>query len=128
VIHSDEFEIAYTNATPERREYVTDLIERGLKDKVRDFIREEVLRLTPFHSMNMKRLRGIGQRLGIERYNTKNKATLVEDIQDEIDRIKEDSERIAFQPEQASGERPPTDSIGDGESKLLGDKSSGASG
>ena len=127
VIHSDEFGIAYVNATPARQEFVTDLVERGLKDEVRDFIREELLRLTPFHRMNMKRLRGIGQKLSIERYHTKNKATLVEDIQDEVDRLKENAERISFQPEPTGGE-PISDGTEDGEPRLLVDESRGTTG
>jgi len=99
LIRSDEFEIAYNAATPARKVYVRDLIDRGQKAGVRDFIREEVSTLTPFHSMNMKRLRKMGQRLGVRDYNKLNKLTLVEEIQHEIDRIKESAERIALQPE-----------------------------
>lgn len=99
LIRSDEFEIAYNTASSARKIYVHSLIECGQKAGVRDFIKEEVSTLTPFHSMNMKRLRKMGQRLGVGSYNSLNKLTLVEEIQNAIDRIKESAERIALQPE-----------------------------
>lgn len=100
LIHSDEFEIAYNTASPERKLYARELVRDKNKTGVRDFIKEEVSTLTPFHNMNMKRLRKMGQRLGVRDYNSLNKLTLVEEIQNEIDRIKESVERVALQSEE----------------------------
>jgi hypothetical protein len=97
LLRSDEFEIAYNAATPKRRVYVRNLIDRGQKESVRNFVKEEMLSLTPFHRMNVKRLRKMGQRLGVRDYNSLNKRTLVEEIQLEIDRIKEGVERVTLQ-------------------------------
>lgn len=123
LIRSDEFEIAYTAASPIRRVYVRNLIDRGQKGSVRNFVREEMLILTPFHRMSVKRLRKMGQRLGVRDYNSLNKQTLVEEIQIEIDRIKENVERIALQPEEQG--TPLNDSGEDRDAGVLAGEGSG---
>ncbi len=97
VIQSNDLEIAYIHATPEKRLIVLKLITTGDLSAIRRFIKKELLELTPFHRMRVTQLRKIGKRLHIENYHIIRKQILVERINDEVKRIKANSKRVALQ-------------------------------
>lgn len=90
IIVSDDFAIAYDISTDCEKNELLGLIENLDKRSLRTFIKKQLLTLTPFHSMGVRRLREIAKNVGIPMYWNKNKATLIEEIEDVIERIKDD--------------------------------------
>ena len=100
LVESEDFGLVFESATPNKQKYVRTLVRLGDMTNIKKFIREELLKLTPFHQMSIRQLRQMGQRLRVRGYNTLHKGTLVQEIQHAVERVKESSQRIPYQPQQ----------------------------
>ena len=92
LVQTQDLEVVYRNATPERKALVLTLISDGEIKAVRRFIKKELLELTPFHRIGIIRLRQMAKRLRIVNYHTLRKQTLVEEITNEVERIKKNAQ------------------------------------
>lgn len=91
LIHSDNFCIAYSKATKSEKEKVEKDIKQSNKRSLQEFIKKQLLPLSPFHRLNVKELRKIGGNVRISKYWMKDKITLIKEIEDVVKRIKESS-------------------------------------
>ncbi len=107
LIQSDDFELAYTAADPDQRDQLIRCVGMDYLGGIKVCIQEVLIGLTPFHRMGIRRLRSIGKQMRVKNYFAMNKQTLVQEIQDEVDRIKKSSERVTNQSETS---RPNEDS------------------
>lgn len=89
LIESDDFAIAYGNATATEKGEIRNAVKRVDKPAIRKFIKDQLLKLTPFYQMTLKQLREIGRNTRIPDYWKKDKATLIEEIEDVVARLKE---------------------------------------
>ena len=77
-------------------------IEREDKDYIKFFIGEKLMGAQPFEQLSVKKLREIRQYLSIENYFIMNKLTLVEEINNVIQRIKSHSNGERLQPKKSN--------------------------
>jgi len=96
LLQSDNFIIAYRLSTKKEKDNLSKAIEREDKEYIKFFIGEKLMGSQPFEQLSIKKLREIGQYLSINNYHIMNKLTLVEEINNVIQRIKSHSngERI----------------------------------
>ena len=92
LIQSDDFEVAYNAASKEERKKIWSAIERNDKRTIRNFITNQILKLTPFEKLGIRKLRDIGSHLQIKNYYNMTKFQLVEEIKDVAKRLKETSQ------------------------------------
>lgn len=97
LVHSDNFEIAFRNATEEEKRELFLAIDRNDKHFIRKFIDVQITKLTPFDKLGIKKLREIGQNLSIPNWWDLSKIELIEEIKNVIQRLKETSKRIGIQ-------------------------------
>lgn len=88
IISSDDFTIAYSNATDNEKKVVEQAIFRLDKTYVIEFVKKQLMHLTPFHQMGLKMLRDIGRNLSIPKYWEKDKISLIKEIENVVARIK----------------------------------------
>ena len=88
LIQSDDFAIAYNNASPKERRLITKAAHRIDKVTINKFIKKQLLSLTPFYSMGIKQLREIGKNIRLDEYWCKDKITLIEEIENVVARLK----------------------------------------
>lgn len=88
-IQSDNFTIAYGNASADEKEIFIKAIERLDKDSIRELIKKQLQTLTPFHQMGVKQLREIGRNIRLSEYWKMGKMTLIQEIEDAVSRLKE---------------------------------------
>ncbi len=108
VVRSESFEIAFREATPEEKRGIYLALMQGNKLALEQFIEKQFCKLTPFEQMSTRKLRTIGQHLGIMDYQYLNKVTLIEEINRAVQRVKENSERVTHQ---SQSERPGGDAV-----------------
>lgn len=125
ILHSDDFAIAYGNATRQERHEIERAIDRADKATIVHFVKKKLLTLTPFHQMSVRQLREIGRNVRLPKYWEKDKTTLIEEIEDVVKRLKEGSERVSVQPEQA--DEGPAYPSGCGKPGLLDSEGNGES-
>lgn len=88
VLESDDFAIAYSNATSREQREVQQVIDRADKRALVKFVKAQLLKLTPFHQMSVKQLREIGRNVRVPDYWKKDKITLIEEIENVVSRLK----------------------------------------
>jgi hypothetical protein len=88
LVHSDDFAIAYGNASRREKAEICDVIVRADRDTIVNFIEKQILKLTPFHQMTVRQLREIGRNISIPKYWDKDKSTLIEEIENVVERLK----------------------------------------
>jgi len=93
LIQSDNFEIAYKNSTIEEQKQIEKDVCLRNKLRIKKFIFQKVE--GDFEEMGIRKLREIGKFLKIEKYYFWNKATLIEEIRNEIQSIKTNSKSIS---------------------------------
>lgn len=96
LVNTDDFELAFRNATEEERNAITFDIE-----VIKDFIDKQLISGDAFENMSITKLRNIGKYWQIDNWWTKSKITLIEDIKNVAERIKENSKRKSIQSESA---------------------------
>jgi len=101
LVQSEDFGLAFETADSGTRYHVYKLVDNKAISLLREFIKDELAKLTPFHQMSMVRLRSMGQRLRVKDYNQLRKQELVKEIQDAINRIKESARGVRDQSEEA---------------------------
>ena len=124
LIQGDDFEIAYEAASVQERRLVMEAIERLDKTKIKDFIDDKLVKLTPFEKLGIRKLREIGQHMRITGYQSMSKPELIKEIKNVVSRLKGNGERISFQPEQPR--QNTENSAGCGQPALLDDACYGA--
>ncbi|MEA1999820.1 MAG: hypothetical protein U9N61_10945 [Euryarchaeota archaeon] len=92
IINSDDFAIAYFNATELEQTEIGQAVQRADKETLINFIKTQLLKLTPFHQMALRQLREIGRNTQIPDYWKKDKATLIKEIEDVVTRLKTSGE------------------------------------
>lgn len=97
LIHSDDFELAYQRATSKARNEIKKAIDRQDKVVIKNFISEQLANITPFHELTLRNLRIIGQNIGIKEYWKKDKLTLLEEIENVVQRLKSNGQRVSVQ-------------------------------
>ena len=95
ILQSDDFAIAYGNATSQEQHEVEQAIDRADKAAIVKFVKAKLLKLTPFHQMSVRQLREIGRNVRLPNYWEKDKTTLIEEIEDVVKRLKEGGERMS---------------------------------
>jgi hypothetical protein len=101
IIHSDDFEIAFSLSTEEDQNDILRIIADFDKDGIRIFIDNKLTNGTPFDQLSIRKLRDIGRFMKITNYHILNKMTLIEEIKNVAKRLKENCERKCFQSEQS---------------------------
>lgn len=91
LLQSDNFIIAYNASDKKEKDALSRAIERQDKNFIKFFIGQKLLEAEPFEQLPMKKLREIGQYLSIDKYHYLNKLSLVEEINNVIQRIKSHS-------------------------------------
>lgn len=94
LITSDDFAIAYENATATEKREIENTVKRVDKLTVRKFIKYQLSKSTPFHRMGLKKLREIGRNIQIPEYWEKDKITLIEEIEDVVQRFEKSCKRV----------------------------------
>jgi hypothetical protein len=97
LVDSDNFTIAYNDATKYMKDRVESAIRYHDKDYLRDFITNSLRKMTPFHSMGVRSLRKIAKNLSITGYWSMDKETLIKEIADVITRLKKSGKQLLFQ-------------------------------
>ncbi len=97
IIQSANFEIAFNLASNFERKGVESFIQNLNKAGILKFIDEHLEDSTPFEQMGIRKLRAIGQHMKIRNYNRLNKLTLIEEIENVVTRLKENSKRSHIQ-------------------------------
>jgi len=100
LVNSDNFELAYTNADEPTKKLFCESVKREDRTTIRSLIKRELSKLTPFHEMNMGKLRAIGRNLKIPDYKRLNKSFLIREIEHVVERLKEGGERSSVQSKQ----------------------------
>lgn len=100
LIQGDDFEVAYKAATPEDRRHIKKAIAEYDKNLIKKFIDTQILKLSPFEKLGIRKLREIGQNLRISNYYSMSKSDLIEEIKNVVSRLKANGERVPFQSEQ----------------------------
>jgi len=100
LVQSEDFGLAYEQATQQRREFLFCCVLEKDLPRVRYFIREELAKLTPFHQMSIIRLRDMAKRFRVPEYHRLRKDELVREIQNEVDRVKKDTSGVPDQPKE----------------------------
>jgi hypothetical protein len=94
LIHNDNFEIVWKDCSEEELIWLEHMISRNNLSGLKTFTTEKLLsQSVAFKKMSIRKLRNIGQYLKIENYQYITKLTLIEEIENEIERIKKDSKR-----------------------------------
>lgn len=91
LIMSDNFEIIYDSLKEYELLELKAIVDRVDKKALRKLIKGNLLKLTPFHQMSIRQLREIGRNTNIPKYWNKDKATLIEEIQNVVTRLKKSS-------------------------------------
>ena len=93
-VQSTDFEFIYEQASTEERKKLTTAIIGGNRQFLKKFIKEKKCDLTPFKKLSFRKLKAIGKFLRIPDYYNMSKSTLVEVIENEVQRIKANSKQI----------------------------------
>jgi hypothetical protein len=91
ILNSDDFAIAYENAPDLEKKEILAAIERVDKKFLQKAVNTQLLKLTPFHRMTLRQLREVGRNTRIPEYWSKNKLTLISEIEDVVAKLKEGS-------------------------------------
>ncbi len=94
LIVSDDFTIAYENASVTEKGEIERAVKRVDKLTVRRFIKCQLLKSTPFHRMTIKQLREIGRNIQISEYWEKDKITLIKEIEHAVKESEKNSKRV----------------------------------
>lgn len=87
-VMSDDFEIIFRILNIREKRELNRLIELNDKKGIQNFIKQRLLKLTPFHNMSHTKLREIARHNSIPDYWLKKKTTLIREIEDVIKRLK----------------------------------------
>jgi hypothetical protein len=98
LINTDTFAFVWVNCTVKEQQELERLAYDLKKDSLKKFIKNKLLNLTPFAQLSTNKLRICAQRLHVKNYQSKGKVELIKDIEDAVQRIKENLERITYQP------------------------------
>lgn len=91
LINSDNFSIAFNNATKQEKKEISKAVERSDKKFLQNFTIKKLQVMTPFHRLGMRALREIGRNISLPNYTTLSKSSLIEGIQDVAERLKKSS-------------------------------------
>jgi len=101
LVASEDFGLIFEQADPELKQNILTHVTAGNIRILRKFIKEELVKLTPFHKLSMAKLREMARRLLVVDYHRLRKALLVEEISCAINRIKESPTSIVNQSAEA---------------------------
>ena len=97
IINSDNFEVAFNLSSDKEKHNVLKIISELDKDGIKNFIDSRLSNGTPFDQLNIRKLRDIGKHMRISNYHVLNKMSLIEEIKNVTERLKENCERKCFQ-------------------------------
>ena len=99
-VQSATFKFIYDGATVEGKKKLMVAAMSGDQQYFKKFIQKRKEELEPFEKLSYRKLRSIAKNLRIVEYYRMNKVTLVEEIKNEINRIKADTQQIIDQSEE----------------------------
>lgn len=100
IVETDDFELTYRKSPIKYRESILLAISKGDKNKLKQLVKERLLKLTPFDKMTIRQLRSIAKHNSIPNYWYLSKVELIEGIENVVKRLKENSKQVLYQPKE----------------------------
>ena len=97
-VESDVFKFLYDKASEQEKKELANYILNGDKEYIKKFVRKRKDDLDEFQKLGIRKLREICKHLGIKNTSRMNKASLIREIEDEVHRIKEDTDKFISEP------------------------------
>ena len=96
-VHSPVFKFVYDKASIKDKKRLLVAAMNGEQYYFKKFIKNRKQELEPFQQLSFRKLRDIAKFLRVPKYYSMNKVTLVEEIKNEVRRIKADSQQVINQ-------------------------------
>lgn len=90
-ITTDTFQFIWENCSDFERKELSNLVLELKKDSLKSFLNSKIVNLTPFVELSVSKLRRCAQKLHIPNYQSKGKLDLIKDIEDAVQRLKENT-------------------------------------
>lgn len=99
-IDSADFKFCYDKASIQDRKKLRTALVNGDADYFKNFVKKRRQDLEPFQKLGIRKLKSIAKYLRISKWYTLDKTELIKAIENEVHRIKADSQQVIDQSEE----------------------------